>query len=188
MVQFSGLHFHLEVGRILIEELYAGDLSAWRARGEKDASLRKLSALTASSGVAISRSVLHRSMQIYALLQRIGEDWSYLGVSHFRVVFSLPDEQQESLLRRADRERWTVRRLEAAVRELREDTSSPPAFVTGISQVERLARQGDALLGELDQLESLPQETLQDLSRSLLEARQVFDSLQEHLDRVLDSR
>ncbi len=187
MVRFSGLQFHLHVGRILLEDLYDGDISAWRARGEKDASLRKLSSLTKSSGVTISRSVLHRSVRIYALLQRLGEDWSHLSVSHFRAVLALPDSAQGPLLRRAERDRWTVRRLEEAVRAHRKLPPRPPAFAAEINRLDRVVSLEGTLVADPARLEALSPAELQQLSDKLSQIRQAFDGIQERLDAALSA-
>ncbi|MFT5679298.1 MAG: hypothetical protein ACI8RZ_000202 [Myxococcota bacterium] len=185
MVRFSGLQLHLNVGRILIEDLYDGDLEAWRARGAKEASIRKLAKLTRINGVAISRSVLHRSMQIYALLQRIGEDWSNLGVSHFRAVLSISDDDQLRLLKRAENGCWTVRQLEAEVRALRPSPPQPPAFVTEINRLEQAVTREGLLFGDLDRLSFLSAAQLQTLSDKLRQIRQAFDGLENQINSAL---
>lgn len=185
MVRFSGLQFHLHVGRILLEDLYNGDINAWRARGDKDTSLRKLSSLTKSNGVTISRSVLHRSVRIYELLQRIGEDWSHLGVSHFRAVLVLPEEAQGPLLRRAERDRWTVRQLEEAARRHRKLPPRPPALAAEIKRLEQAMSSEGVLLVDQDRLSALSPTELRQLSEKLSHIRQAFDGLQERLDAAL---
>ena len=72
------LTFALEVGRILVDDLYGGDLGAWQARGGKDASFRKLAEREDLGG--LGKSALHRSAQIYALYERLGRwRWSRMG-------------------------------------------------------------------------------------------------------------
>ena len=40
----AALDFSLEVARLLVDRLYAGDLGAWKQRGTRDASFRKRTA------------------------------------------------------------------------------------------------------------------------------------------------
>lgn len=55
---------YVEAGRILIEELYGGDISAYRRRGRKVISLR---AFSAREDVVFSPAVLSRAVTVYEL-------------------------------------------------------------------------------------------------------------------------
>jgi hypothetical protein len=106
----ASLGFALEVGRTVVETLYGGDLSRWRARQRKDTALRSLSR---RPDLPLSTSTLYRALALYELSQREGHAGLHqLGVSHLRAVLGLPPPTQSALLAAASRERWTVARLE----------------------------------------------------------------------------
>jgi hypothetical protein len=106
----ASLGFALDVGRIVVDTLYGGDLSRWRARQRKDNALRSLSQ---RADLPLSTSTLYRALALYELSQREGHAGLHqLGVSHLRAVLGLPPSAQNALLAAAARERWTVARLE----------------------------------------------------------------------------
>ena len=107
------LEFALAVGAVIIDNFYARDLGAWRSRGPKDASFRSLAKHPA---LPMSPSALCRSVAIYELCQRLGwSTWNHISTSHLRLVLRLEASDQESMIKRAEIERWPVRRLEAEV-------------------------------------------------------------------------
>ena len=75
----KALETALGVGRLIVDDIYGGDLEAWRDRGRKDASFRKL----ASRGDCdLSASGLYRSVAVYELCERLGASrWKHLGAS-----------------------------------------------------------------------------------------------------------
>jgi CheY-like chemotaxis protein len=102
-------HFALAVGKIIVEQFYAGDLGAWRERGPKDASFRKLAR---HPNLAMGASMLYGSVAIYELAQRFEiADSSRLSTSHLRSVLALTEPEQERLLRAAEANSWSVARL-----------------------------------------------------------------------------
>jgi hypothetical protein len=106
----ASLGFALDVGRIVVDTLYGGDLSRWRARHRKDTALRTLSQ---RPDLPLSTSALYRALALYELSQRQGHAQLHeLGISHLRAVLGLPAPTQSALLAAAARERWTVARLE----------------------------------------------------------------------------
>ncbi|HEY5960029.1 MAG TPA: hypothetical protein VIV60_25930, partial [Polyangiaceae bacterium] len=112
------LEFAMGVGKVVVDTLYDGDLSAWRSRARKDHALR---ALASNPDLPLSASALYRALAIYELSRRNTRDmgWRHLGVSHLRTVLGLPSETQNRLLASAETERWTVARLEREVLVLR---------------------------------------------------------------------
>lgn len=64
----TSLQLALAIGRVVIEELYSGDLSRWRLRGPKDHSLRRLAN---DPRLTISASALYRAIGIYELKVRL---------------------------------------------------------------------------------------------------------------------
>jgi hypothetical protein len=103
------LAFALRVGRLIISSFYGGDLEEWRRRGTKATSFRKLAR---HPGMAVSPSVLYRSVAIYEMSQRLGtEAWQHISTTHMRLVLPFRPEEQGRLLAMADRERWSVSRF-----------------------------------------------------------------------------
>jgi CheY-like chemotaxis protein len=101
--------FALSIGKVVIDNVYAGDLRAWRDRGPKDASFRKLAK---HPDLPMSPSALYRSVAIYELSARLGiSPRGQLSSSHLRVVLPFSHAEQERLVRRAEVERWSVARL-----------------------------------------------------------------------------
>jgi len=88
------LDFTLRVGKVVVDSLYDGDLTAWRSRARKDYALR---VLAASPDLPLSATALYRALAIYELSQRQPNAWQHLGVSHLRAVLGLPNETQNHL-------------------------------------------------------------------------------------------
>ncbi|MFZ5477044.1 MAG: hypothetical protein ACOZNI_09745, partial [Myxococcota bacterium] len=66
---------HVEIGRVIFERFYGGDVEAFRSRGQKDASLRKLAARFEDDKDApdgTSAPALYRAVAIYELDRRLG--------------------------------------------------------------------------------------------------------------------
>ncbi len=61
IVRATTLEFAFEIGKTVIDDLYAGQLNEWRHRGRKETGLRELAAHPALS---ISATTLYRSLAI----------------------------------------------------------------------------------------------------------------------------
>ena len=114
----SSLEFALRVGAVIIHHFYGGDMDAWRERGPKLNSFRRLSE---HPDLALSAGALYRCVAIFEMCERLraASRWRRLGASHLRAVIGLPSAQQEYLLTRANNERWTVQALQAKAQPLR---------------------------------------------------------------------
>lgn len=114
----SSLQAALEAGEIIFLHVFNGDPSRLRARGKKCSSFRKLAA---HPGLSMSTSSLWRAVAIYELSLRFAElpHYIHVGVGHISVVLGLPPVEQFRLLRRAESERWTRRKLQKVVAEVR---------------------------------------------------------------------
>jgi hypothetical protein len=107
------LEFALSVGRLIIDNLYGGDLERWRVRGAKTASFRKLAR---HPQLPMSPVALYRSVAMYELCERIAiSRWKNICTSHLRSVLPLASGDQERLLRLTEANAWSVRRLEEEV-------------------------------------------------------------------------
>lgn len=182
----------IRLGRLVIERLYAGDLSTWRSRGAKAHSLR---ALARRPDLPISTSALYRSIALYELASRLGgvSSWSELGVSHLRLVLGLPSEEQRRLLDQACACNWTVAELEretSAARTRcidqgrgRKRGGRPrlPRFVKSLHRLRKCTESSDELFGDLDAVATMAPDELAELRATLEIVRNRFDQLERAL-------
>jgi hypothetical protein len=181
----ASLGFALDVGRIVVDTLYAGDVSRWRARRRKDTALR---ALSRRPDLPLSASALYRALALYELSQRDGrEGWPELGVSHLRAVLGLPAPTQSALLAAAARERWTVARLEqeaAARRSPARPRGGRKPMAPYIRSIRRIVQlTSPAALEGLERCGELDATQLDELSRQLGRARAQLERLQHVLPK-----
>jgi hypothetical protein len=180
------LEFALGVGRIVVDTLYDGDLTAWRSRARKDCALR---VLVSNPNLPMSASALYRALAIYELSRRqlLAAGWQHLGVSHLRTVLGLPSDTQNRLLTRAEAEQWTVARLEREVLGLRAPQRTTggrkpvPACIKSIRRIFDLTLP-DALAG-LDHIQELQASELDELVDKLSQARERL----HRIERILSS-
>ncbi len=169
----------VEIGRLVIEELYNGDLSTWRSRGPKAHSLRDLAR---RSELPISSSALYRSIALYELRERLGgiEPWSQagLGISHLRLVLGLPADDQRRLLDRAVTESWTVAELEREtvgvraaqpVKKTRGGRPRLPRFVKSINKLRKCTQDRSEFFGDVDAVANMDAEEVDELRSQLAE-------------------
>lgn len=152
------LAFALSVGKLVITNLYRGNLDNWRSRDpRKSASLRRLAQ---HPDLPMSSAVLYRSVAMYEMFERLDlGSLTEISTSHIRLVLPLCPEAQARLLRQAQDERWTVRRLDDEVAALLRENPGARCVRGGLRRrsgltrtmhvVERCAQSVDDLLGEL---------------------------------------
>jgi hypothetical protein len=103
------LEYALRVGRLIVSEMYHGDLSRWRAKGERDVSFRQLAARTRVD-LKMSATSLYRSLALFDLCSHLPlELWRDFGAGHLRAVLGLPREDQIRLLSMAKASDWSAR-------------------------------------------------------------------------------
>jgi hypothetical protein len=143
--------FSMRVGLLIIDNFYAGDLGAWRHRGEKSVSFRKLAK---HPNLPMSPSSLYRCVAIYEVCVCLGVDgWKHVSPTHVRTVLALPRHQQSELLHTAEAEAWTVRRLREAIVRLRSAPDGQSAADTeSRTRLRKMIRGLDACLGQTAQL------------------------------------
>lgn len=177
------LDLAMNVGKIVVEGIYGGDLDQWRARGAKDSSFRKLAD---REDLGLSRSTLQRSVAIYEMCDRLGvSTWRHLGVSHLRAVLGLPDEHQRRLLTNAEKKEWTVEKtLKEAARYRKSDGRGRkplPSFVKAITRLDRIVENREALLGDLDKVEEMEPQQATALVQKVNSIRKACEELEEQL-------
>jgi hypothetical protein len=114
----TSLEFALRVGAVIIHHFYGGDPGAWRDRGRKVNSFRRLAE---HPGLALSAGALYRCVALFEICERLHAParWRRLGVSHLRAVIGISGREQERLLTQANEERWSVQVLQAKAQNLR---------------------------------------------------------------------
>ncbi len=160
----AALEFALRVGQLVLDRLYGGDLQAWRDRGVRDGSFRKLAAALDPHGIpGLSSTSLARALGTLELDRRVGVSGRrQLHASHVATVLGLPDDAQERLLGEAEAQDWTVTQLRAAVEQARRDAANGrrlgrpplPAFVKTANRWEREVEDA-AGLADLDRVHGL---------------------------------
>jgi len=172
----AGLRFAVEVGRIVVERIYRGDLSKLRSKGPKDAPLRKLASHPA---LPLSASALYQAIGVYEVVERLGglESCGSLGPSHIRAVLPVAQELQENLLRRAQKHGWTVLQLTEQARRKRRCASrggrpSLPAFVKSIRAIRKYVDEPDVWFGDIERVAELSEQQRHEL-RNVAEAMRI---------------
>jgi hypothetical protein len=182
----AALQTMLEVGRIVVDRLFDGNIEAMRNSRGPGRTLRKLAG---HPHLPLSPVALWRALGIYQLAARFPELLSapQLTASHFRAVLGLPPETQYALLRTADRESMTTAELERRVTthraRYRRATSHKAAF-------DRLMRELRRVGVELDRHESLDlasDAAASDIEEAVSELRRVQTGLEE-LVNALEKR
>jgi hypothetical protein len=114
LTRTAGLEFALRVGAVIVHHFYDGDAAAWRARGPRATSFRRLAQ---RPDLPLSSAALCRCVAMFELCNRLNAPsrWDHLGASHLRLVLGLPPDEQEKILSIANAQRWTVKVLEQHV-------------------------------------------------------------------------
>lgn len=153
-----GIALAIDIGRAVVEGIYAGDLDALDARDRRCPSLR---ALAAHPRMPFSATALHHAIGIYHLTTRLpGVLDTELTMTHLRAVLPLPDEAQAQLLSRAVAEGWTTAQLSHAAHETAREGPSKggrprlPRVVKTLHRLRQLERDA-AAWADLDEVAAL---------------------------------
>jgi len=175
----ASLEFALRVGAVIIHYFYGGDTEAWRRRGPKTVSFRRLAQ---HPELPLSPGSLYRSVALFELCERLRAPsrWEHLGASHLRLVLGLPESIQEKLLAAANTQRWSVKALKEHVtleksgRPNRGGRRTQPAILRSLMSARRCLADSQVLMGRVPVL------TKDDVSQSLAlvdDARSCLDGL-----------
>ena len=161
----AALDFSLEVARLLVDRLYAGDLEVWKQRGPKDGSFRKLAAKLDPLDIpGLSSGSLARAIYVLELDTRVGiVSRPQLTLSHALAVAGLPEAEQERMLGEAEARDLSVAALRREADDLRRANSAPgrkgrprlPAFVRTVNRWQRELEDEAASFGDLEQAAAL---------------------------------
>lgn len=181
-----GFALAAEIGHLVVERLYGGDLQALRSRGEKDASLRKLAQ---HAELPMSATSLYYALGVYEfLMRRPGiEAHARLTPTHVRAVLALPASDQGRLLQLVEKRSLSVAQLETEVRKLRRQRAKGggrhplPPFVKSIHALGRFVHGAEVLFGGLDAIGQLDPSEVRALSATLSGLQLKCDELQQAL-------
>ena len=67
----------LDIGRVVVDDIYAGDLDAWRSRGRNDPSFRQLGRILEDRGRGVSAMTLYRACGLLELEDRLAVSTLY---------------------------------------------------------------------------------------------------------------
>lgn len=184
----SSLEFALRVAAVVIHNFYGGEIEAWRARGPKTHSFRRLAE---HPDLPMSPAALYRCVAVFELCHRLNAPtrWRRLGASHFRTVLGLEPSEQEELLVAANQKHWTVQQLQSAALERRSGDSRrggrkpKSTLVKSLSSIQRSLRGCECELALEKELDSLGPNEIEESVALLAEARAWVESLARVLAR-----
>jgi hypothetical protein len=181
MERGAALQLYVDVGRLIVDRFYQGDVERARSRAPKDASLRKLAE---QPDMPLGRTALNDAVRVSAFVESKGgvRTCGHLGPSHLRPLLALPEPEQDRLLVQASEGGWTVQQIKAAAHEAtgrKPAGGRPPlpAYLKSLHALRRYASDGKKLFADLDRTEDLDRKE----ARRLLKA---VDALTDHLVEV----
>jgi hypothetical protein len=112
----ASLALALDVGALIVDRIFRGDLAAVHERGKRDTTFRMLAA---HPHVPFSASTLWRHVRVYELVRRMPRlmRYEHLTITHMQAVLGLSHEQQEQLLHVAETDGWSAARLRQHARQ-----------------------------------------------------------------------
>jgi hypothetical protein len=179
----AAVDLSFQIGKLIVDSLFDGNLDRWMAEGTKHIHYRELSK---RPDLPLSASALCRSVGIYALCRQLEgyQDWKHIGPGHLQEVLTLSFADQARILDQAERECWTVKRLRGEVAQLRprgEGRRRRHAFARILKDVRAyLAKLHDSL--HAARTESLNDESAQELRETIALLNDHRDLLEETLN------
>lgn len=179
----------LEIGRIVIDEIYGGDIEEWRASGKNDSSFRQLGRSLENRGRGVSAMTIYRACGLLELEDRLGVS-ALLGLSatHGVAVLGLPGPVQKELLQRAKDKGLTSRQLQAAAAEKRPKRLSgrkaKPRFVKSLGRVRKMLDEDG--FGELAAAEDMDVDRARSLLETVSDLRERLDTITATLEERID--
>lgn len=166
----------LGIGKLVIAELYGGDLELWR---RKQTRLRSFRSLATHAELPLSASDLYRCVATYELVIRCDARtrWPALTLSHYRCMTGLELEDQVRLLQHASDKSWSAARLAREGRAVRaagpERRGRPAAPTTArlLQHMGRLVQRVTSFDDAAAQLPRLDSEARRELRQALAAVR-----------------
>jgi hypothetical protein len=142
ITRLRALEHAVEIGEIVTQGVYDGDIALLRDRGEEHPLYRQVAH---HRELPFSPKTLWTYLKVYELVKTFPKlrESKHLGLAHLRAVINLPEGIQERLLRRAEVDRWTSARTEEEAQSHRRTPihiGRPPteSFLRSIRRMERL--------------------------------------------------
>jgi hypothetical protein len=187
LTRLRGLELAAEMGKVVIDNFFDGDLEAYRSRGIRDASLRKLAK---HPKLGISPTTLYRSIETFALSDRLGNpEWKNLTTSHVRAVLGLKEEDQQKLLTQAEDKGWTAQQLQTQAakskKKIADGRGRPPLprFQKSLQQMGKFFADPDDSFGDTEKLDELEDDVALSLFKTVTDAKSKIDELQKQLQK-----
>lgn len=155
----SGLERMVAIGKLVLDQFFAGSAEAWRERRRnKNNSVRRIAQ---HPECPLRHSSLNQALGVYVVVRALPcvQTFAHVGACHVIAVLHLVVDAQEAWLRKAEQERWTVRELKAAVlesRRLRGERRGRPRASEGHAYLARVRRHVRDLEAALHDYEALP--------------------------------
>ena len=187
MHRAAGLQFACDVGQLVLDRFYGGDLDLLRKTGPKCVSFQKLAR---HPELPMSAAVLHQAVAVFELTERLRVVYTCkrLGVSHVRAVLNLPEDTQVRLLKRAEQAGWTVEKIEdearrARQRDPRRRGGRPPLppVVKATRAIRRQVDQASSLFSRDDDLRNLAEDNAKEVLDAVANVRVQLDDLERHV-------
>jgi hypothetical protein len=105
----------LAIGQLLFDRFFEGSVAVWRNHDRNKAhSLRRLAQRPACP---MSKSALHQAVAVYVASLSLAsvQTFGHIGLSHIVAVLTFGASERQLLLRLAEENRWSVRRLKNEV-------------------------------------------------------------------------
>lgn len=197
MARDATLALNIEIGRVIVTKFYGGELAAWRDRGQKDASFRKLAVMfdeDADAPEGTSAAGLYRAVSIFVMDKQWGVSGrKHLTMTHVRALIGLPEAHQERLLSEAADKEWSGERVEREAAKVRKKEGDGrgrpplPGFVKGATRMRRMLDAEDDVFGELAKADDMKDEDVREVLETItsMEAKlqDVRTSLEVRLNR-----
>ncbi len=169
----AAVDLHLAVGRIIVEELYSGDVEAYTRRDRKTVSLRRLAS---EENLGFSASMLSRSVAMYRLHQEHDlTQFPPLSAHKLRAIIQAAPEERLRLLQEAAATASTP--APAPLQLTAEEV--PSALDAAPPRTLRALRK--RLFTELNHLTKLSDVSKADAQRRIERALSIVDGLREQL-------
>ena len=146
----TGLERTLAIGALVLETFFGGGSSIWRdRRRNKNSSIRRL---PSPRDCPFRKSALNDAVGVYVAVRAMPcvRTFGHITSSHVTAVLRLPADDRESMLREAEHQRWSVRKLREQVTSVR----CAEGETRGRPIVSEPARVASALKNAVNELES----------------------------------